>query len=235
MGESGHAAADAAKLRAACELVLGDPARFGALAEVLADALAQPSFDRVEADHPSHDGSSVDPALTLLETHTDFPRDPGSLVAIMLRRFLLQAGESLALDSGVLHAYMRGLGVEIMASSDNVLRGGLTEKHVDVPELVRTVHFNTREARVLTADANSELRGATDDFILTVLHDAQNQALLRPGACTILCTDGTFTLRCGDEEMQLGQGDSAFLGAHEPRPTVTGKGALFVASSALSA
>lgn len=224
---------DAAVLRAAVELVLGDPERFGALAEALADALAHPSFERVGPDHPSHDGSSVDPALTLLETHADFPRDAGSLVAVMLRRFLLQAGESLALESGVLHAYMRGLGVEIMASSDNVLRGGLTGKHIDVPELVRTVHFNTCAPRVLPADADSELRGATDDFILTVVHDAEGRALSRPGAFTVLCTEGAFTLSCGDEEMELSRGDSAFIGARETRPAVTGKGALFVASSAL--
>nr|WP_232483618.1 mannose-6-phosphate isomerase, class I [Brevibacterium yomogidense] len=226
--------AEAAVLRRAVEVVLGDPDRFGALADALATALSAPSFPHVAADDPSHEGTSVDPALTLLETHADFPRDAGSLVAVMLRRFLLQAGESLAFDSGILHAYLGGLGAEIMASSDNVLRGGLTGKHIDVPELVRTVHFDTQPPRVLTADDDTELRGATDDFILTVVHDADDQVLPRPGALTALCIDGTFMLRSGDEELEAGRGDSVFIGADEPRPTLTGKGALFVASSALS-
>ena len=229
-----EAEAEAVVLQRAVEVVLGDPDRFGGLAEALATALTAPSFEHVEAGDPSHEGTSVDPALTLLETHADFPRDAGALVAVMLRRFLLQAGESLAFDSGILHAYLRGLGVEIMASSDNVLRGGLTGKHIDVPELVRTVHFDTQQPRVLTADGDAELRGATDDFVLTVVHEADDQVLPRPGALTVLCIDGTFTLRSGDEELEVGRGDSVFIGADEPRPTVTGRGGLFVASSALS-
>ncbi|NUP19924.1 MAG: mannose-6-phosphate isomerase, class I, partial [Streptomyces sp.] len=68
-----------------------------------------------------------------------FPGDPGVIAAMLLNHVRLQPGEALFLGAGIPHAYLNGLGVEIMANSDNVLRCGLTPKHVDVPELLRVV------------------------------------------------------------------------------------------------
>ena len=226
---------EALALRDAVVLVLSDPGRFGSLADTLAGVLADPASGRVDSDHPSHEGSSVDPVLTLLETHADFPGDAGALVAVLLRRYVLQEGESLALESGILHAYLCGVGVEIMSSSDNVLRGGLTHKHTDVPELVRTVRFDTRAPRVLTVDDSAELRGTTDDFVLTVLSRVRDRRLTRPGPLTALCTSGSFTLDTGAQTLTLRRGEAVFVGADEARPAVTGEGALFVASTALTA
>ncbi|MGO1439109.1 MAG: mannose-6-phosphate isomerase, class I [Brevibacterium yomogidense] len=237
--------ADAVVLRAAVERLLGEPARFGALADALAAALVDsPVRSEVEADDPSLVGSSTDPSRTLMETHADFPHDPGPLVAVMLRRHLLQAGESLVVESGSIHAYLRGMGVEIMASSDNVLRGGLTAKHVDVCELVRTARFDTHAPDVLAPDDAGGLRGRTDDFVLTVITDAGDRLLERPGALTLLCTEGAFTLRTeepgrhgttahGPAALDLRRGDSVWIAADEQRPAVTGTGALFVASTGL--
>ena len=66
-----------------------------------------------------------------------FPGDRGVIAAMLLNHVTLQPGEALYLGAGVPHAYLDGLGVEIMANSDNVLRCGLTPKHIDVPELMR--------------------------------------------------------------------------------------------------
>lgn len=66
----------------------------------------------------------------------DFPGDPGIVVALLMNLVTLRRGEGLFVPAGVLHAYLDGLGVELMAASDNVLRGGLTPKHVDAAELV---------------------------------------------------------------------------------------------------
>src|SRR5690606_14846432 len=96
-------AEETAALRDAVALVLSSTDRFGSLADALAAALADPATVRVGADDASHAGSSTDPVETLLEVQADFPHDPGVLVTVMLRRVLLRAGESLALDSGVLH------------------------------------------------------------------------------------------------------------------------------------
>ncbi|GAB20851.1 mannose-6-phosphate isomerase [Gordonia effusa NBRC 100432] len=79
---------------------------------------------------------------TLLELGESYPRDPGVLAALLLNRIHLEPGEALYLSAGNLHAYLQGTGVEIMANSDNVLRGGLTPKHIDVPELLRVLDFS---------------------------------------------------------------------------------------------
>ena len=89
--------------------------------------------------------------------------------------------------------------------------------------------------QVLTVDDAAELRGTTDDFVLTVLSLVREQRLTRPGPLTALCTSGTFTLDTGAQTVTLRQGEAVFVGADEARPAVTGEGALFVASTALTA
>ena len=70
-----------------------------------------------------------------------YPDDPGALAPLYLNVLLLKPGDALYMDAGLLHAYLRGTGFELMANSDNVLRGGCTGKHVDPPELLRTLRF----------------------------------------------------------------------------------------------
>lgn len=80
------------------------------------------------------------PKLTLAQRLLNqYPKDLGALLSIFLRVLVLQPGQALYVTSGLLHCYLSGLAVEIMANSDNVLRCGLTSKHVDVPELLRVV------------------------------------------------------------------------------------------------
>lgn len=88
-------------------------------------------------------------AATIVELGAAYPGDQGVLAATLLNRVVLQPGEGMFLDAGNLHAYLSGVGVEIMANSDNVLRGGLTPKHVDVPELLRVLDFRPIDAPVL--------------------------------------------------------------------------------------
>jgi mannose-6-phosphate isomerase len=87
-----------------------------------------------------------------------YPDDPGVLVTLLLNHLVLAPGEAMFVDAGIVHAYTSGLGVEIMATSDNVLRAGLTPKHVDIPELLEVADFRpippprqlpVREGRVL--------------------------------------------------------------------------------------
>ena len=83
----------------------------------------------------------------MLELAERYPGDAGVLAALLLNRVTLAPGEALYLPAGNLHAYLSGAGVELMANSDNVLRGGLTPKHVDVPELLRVLDFAARARR----------------------------------------------------------------------------------------
>lgn len=80
-----------------------------------------------------HDGRE---AALVTELDTMYPGDPSVAVTLLLNRVMLQTGEAVFLGPGNMHAYLRGFGVEVMANSDNVVRGGLTVKHVDVPELL---------------------------------------------------------------------------------------------------
>ncbi len=85
----------------------------------------------------------TDPEYWVLSAYrAEEPPDPGLFFFLLLDLLVLQPGQGLFLAAGVPHAYLRGAGVEVMANSDNVLRGGLTRKHMDVEELLRVVRFD---------------------------------------------------------------------------------------------
>jgi len=83
------------------------------------------------------DADGTDPSIALLpRLARDYPGDPGVLVSLLCNFVVLEPGQALYLPAGNLHAYCSGLGMELMNASDNVLRGGLTPKHIDVDELL---------------------------------------------------------------------------------------------------
>ncbi|MET7455067.1 mannose-6-phosphate isomerase, class I [Streptomyces sp. NPDC005574] len=161
-----------------------------------------------------------------------YPGDPGVLAAMLLNHVRLQPGEALFLGAGIPHAYLSGLGVEIMANSDNVLRCGLTPKHVDVPELLRVVRFEARDPGVLRPEAapDGEEVYATpiDEFRLSrhvLAEGATAHDLTRATPQILLCTAGS--VRAGDHE--LTPGHSVFVPAGE-KVEVSGDGTLFRAT-----
>ncbi|GGX74452.1 mannose-6-phosphate isomerase, class I [Streptomyces fructofermentans] len=161
-----------------------------------------------------------------------YPGDPGVIAAMLLNHVRLQPGEALFLGAGVPHAYLNGLGVEIMANSDNVLRCGLTPKHVDVPELLRVVRFEAGDAGVLRPEASpdgEELYDTPiDEFRLSrlVLPDgvAPRDLSLRTPQI-LLCTAGSPHVG----EHALAPGRSVFVPAGE-KAEVSGTGTLFRAT-----
>ncbi|MFE9096734.1 mannose-6-phosphate isomerase, class I [Streptomyces sp. NPDC007264] len=160
------------------------------------------------------------------------PGDPGVIAAMLLNHVRLQPGEALFLGAGVPHAYLNGLGVEIMANSDNVLRCGLTPKHVDVPELLRIVRFEAGDPNVLRPEASSDGEEVydtpIDEFRLSryVLPEgAAVRDLTRSAPQILLCTAGT--VRVG--EHVLGPGGSVFVPADE-KAGVSGDGTVFRAT-----
>ena len=110
-------------------------------------------------------------AKTTLQLGELYPGDAGVLASMLLNRITLAPGEGIYLPAGNLHAYLHGMGFEVMANSDNVLRGGLTPKHVDVPELLRVLDFTPadesafapavvdRRHRTRLRDAGTRVRG----------------------------------------------------------------------------
>ncbi|MHA7144035.1 mannose-6-phosphate isomerase, class I [Arthrobacter sp. TmT3-37] len=130
------AAGSGEALRTAFTLLLEAPQ------EVVADVEAAVA-DRASGGPAGADGADGfdGDIATVRELSAQYPGDPGVLVALLLNRVVLRPGEALYLPAGNIHAYLGGLGIEVMASSDNVLRGGLTPKHVDAAELLSTVVF----------------------------------------------------------------------------------------------
>ncbi|GAP52409.1 mannose-6-phosphate isomerase, class I [Streptomyces azureus] len=161
-----------------------------------------------------------------------YPGDPGVIAAMLLNHVRLQPGEALYLGAGVPHAYLNGLGVEIMANSDNVLRCGLTPKHVDVPELLRIVRFRPSDPGVLRPEASPDgeelYETPIDEFRLSrfVLPEAgATHDLTRPTPQILLCTAGT--VRAGEHDLTAGR--SVFVPAGE-KAEVSGTGTLFRAT-----
>ena len=97
---------------------------------------------------------SADPLLALLWSH--YPGDPGCAVGMMLNRISLSPGQALYLEAGQPHAYLSGVAVELMAPSDNVLRGGLTPKHIDIEQLLAIASFDPSPLPLLEPVFHSE-------------------------------------------------------------------------------
>ncbi|MER6075192.1 mannose-6-phosphate isomerase, class I [Streptomyces sp. NPDC001817] len=161
-----------------------------------------------------------------------YPGDPGVIAAMLLNHVRLQPGEALFLGAGIPHAYLNGLGVEIMANSDNVLRCGLTPKHVDVTELLRVVRFEAGDPGVLRPEASPAgeevYETPIDEFRLSryVLPEgAAARDLTLDTPQILLCTAGSVS--AGEHELSPGQ--SVFVPAGETAQ-VSGPGTVFRAT-----
>jgi mannose-6-phosphate isomerase len=169
----------------------------------------------------------------LLILHKYYPEDIGVLSPFYLNLVELAPGQAIFLKAGVLHAYLLGTGIELMANSDNVLRGGLTSKHVDVDELLRILDFNTCPLEVLTPQSvgNHEERypSPADEFELSIIRlqvDQRYDSGQRPPAPEILlCIDGKAQIiwQGSSKGMDLIRGESVLVPAGLPRYQIEGK------------
>ena len=152
-----------------------------------------------------------------------FPGDVGVVVAWLLNHVVLAPGEALFLAAGNLHSYLSGVGVELMANSDNVLRGGLTSKHVDVEELLRVVDWRPGPAPVqVPAGPAHRYDVPVPEFALQRLDSSAGpipgEALRPIGPELILVTAGSVGLRApGRPELVIDAGGAAFV-AHADGP-----------------
>ncbi|MCB5272742.1 Mannose-6-phosphate isomerase [Arthrobacter sp. SO5] len=183
---------------------------------------------------------------TVVTLHHAYPGDPGVLISLLLNRISLAPGEAVYLPAGNVHAYLHGLGIEVMASSDNVLRGGLTPKFVDVPELLKTVEFEAVAVPMLSPETTmlgQELfRPPFREFQLqriVLAPGAEPVPLAQSGAAAILVVSGSVLLDSPKGDLQLGHGASAFLPAAEAPVNVhavsgaTGTALAFAVTTAL--
>ncbi len=173
-------------------------------------------------------------AARLAET---YPGDPGVVISLMCNHLKLEPGEAVYLPAGNLHAYLSGAGIEVMASSDNVLRGGLTGKHVDLAALIEVLDFTDGRIPVLQpVPGAGGLRYPVpiEDFDLTraeVRRDAP-AVLTTSGPQLLLCTAGRVVLASADGVLELEKGRSAFVPAGAP-VSARGDAVLFRATTNL--
>lgn len=169
-------------------------------------------------------------ARTVLELGERYPGDAGVLAALLLNRISLTPGEAIFLPAGNLHTYLSGVGLEVMANSDNVLRGGLTPKHVDVPELLRVLDFTPTTEEVLRAKTHADgpevvYDTPTDEFTVSVFTldgpylghevDAPAHCGVSDGPQVLLCTEGSVTVHGKSGELTLHRGAAAWVAADD--------------------
>lgn len=182
----------------------------------------------------AHEGDWDDECAWAVKLSEMYPGDIGVVSALLLNLVHLEPGEAIYLGAGNLHAYLRGAGVEIMASSDNVLRGGLTKKHVDVGELLRVLDFGSGPVPKVHPRALDAHEKAYDtearEFRLTVLAVDGEVARDVSGPSIFLVTAGEVELASSSGKVALPRGGSAFVSADEGRVSLRGKGVVYRAS-----
>ncbi|MDR2049804.1 MAG: mannose-6-phosphate isomerase, class I [Treponema sp.] len=165
---------------------------------------------------PNNPGSSG--AFALCEKLARaYPDDPGILSPLYLNLVELQPFQAICLPAGILHSYVQGLGVECMANSDNVLRCGLTPKHIDMEELFRILRFEPCKPEIIRGEipkGKNHCRYQTPfkEFALLRLDPRGSGAELEEkGAAIAVVTQGEVTLSAGKDTLVLKQGESAFI------------------------
>ena len=177
---------------------------------------------------------------TVIQLADGFPGDPGIVISLLLNRVTLGAGEALYLPAGNIHAYLGGLGVELMAASDNVLRGGLTPKHIDVPELVDVLDFTPGPVPYLQSTSPCEGVAAftpdVSDFeLLRIDGMFLDASVALTGPAIALCTAGQVSISGAASSWSLALGDAVYITPDEAGLRFTGSGTVFVATTGASA
>jgi mannose-6-phosphate isomerase len=177
-------------------------------------------------------------ARTAVELDAHYPHDPSILAALLLNRIHLEPGQGMFLPPQTLHSYLHGVGVEVMASSDNVLRGGLTKKHIAVDELIHVVEFIPSPiAPVATVIEDGFTRYVTPAREFTAWRGELGRLPVRlpdSKACRIvLATDGEARLRNSDDEtLDLDVGEAALL-TYGEEVWAAGSATLFISAPGL--
>jgi mannose-6-phosphate isomerase len=167
----------------------------------------------------------------------EHPGDLGIVASLLLRHAVLRPGEAVFLPAGGLHAYLHGAGVELLANSDNVVRAGLTAKHVDVPELLKltdpAVDVPVIEPRPLGGGVSVYDSPAPEFRLYRAELGPGEVTLPGGGARIVLCVDGVGTLRASSRTLKVGRGESCYLSAADGAVTVSGPATAFIAGSGL--
>ncbi|MXP48891.1 mannose-6-phosphate isomerase [Pantoea sp. Eser] len=173
-----------------------------------------------------------EPWQTISVIATDYPDDSGLFSPLLLNVITLQPGEAMFLYAETPHAYLKGVALEVMANSDNVLRAGLTPKYIDIPEMMANLKFEEKPSSALLTQP--EQHGSTLRFLIPVddfafaIHtlSAQPQSLDQQSAALLFCIEGQAVVAKDQQQLALQPGESCFVAASEAPVTVAGTGRL---------
>jgi len=217
----------------------------GARAGVLGSILEWPESGRAElvgdvlaacARLASGDGPYAGACAAAVRAGADHPGDLGVVAMLLMRHTVLDPGQAVFMPAGGLHDYLRGTGIEVLANSDNVIRAGLTGKHIDVPELLKLLDPDVAVpvlAPRQVSDGISVYETPAPEFRLYRL-DLSGERLVLPGTGPriLLCTGGRVVLRGqSGEEVALGRGESCFVSAADRAVTGAGPARAFLAGT----
>jgi mannose-6-phosphate isomerase len=142
-----------------------------------------------------------------------FPKDHGILAPLYLNIIELAPGEAMYVPPGILHSYIKGMGIELMADSDNVLRGGLSSKHTDTAELLSVLEFSQFKPEIMKLPDPVSFRfmypAPIGDFSLSVMHGLGTAVPYNEtGPSILIVTTGTLII---NQSTVLETGESAFI------------------------
>lgn len=195
--------------------------------------------ERASGEGRGSDEWAAERALAV-DLEAQFPDDPGVAVALLLNRVTLQPGEALFLGPGLLHSYLGGTGVEVMASSDNVIRAGLTSKPTDIPaflEVVSTDPVTPDLQRPAPVGGVADYRAPVSEFSLQRI-EADGAVSVAGGPAILLCTRGHALARgarVGDAraggrevgDLEIGPGEAVWVDARTEAVTLRGEATVF--------
>jgi mannose-6-phosphate isomerase len=218
-----------------------------ALARFLGGWLERPTSERLQALRRALDEAAVRAERERAFAHVRalaalHPDDPAVLAPLFLHEVELAPGEALYLEPGVPHAYLGGVGLELMASSDNVLRGGLTTKPVHVGELLRVLRFTSGAPQVLRSEPRGAgegvFRTCAEEFELSELRPATGAPVVvasRASVEILWCAEGALRVeRAGGGGLDLARGESCLVPAKAGPYRVCGAGRAFRAGLPLA-
>ena len=175
----------------------------------------------------------------MIKLHANYPCDIGILFPLMLNFIQLEPGQAMFLPAGQLHSYLEGTGIELMANSDNVLRGGLTRKYIDIPELLSVLNFKEKKIDILLPEDLNDFekiyQTPTQEFALSIISIAGNDVYISPDNRNIeilLCTQGNAIITIPGENhlVPISRGSSVIIPAFVKDYTINGNAKIYKAS-----
>jgi mannose-6-phosphate isomerase len=181
------------------------------------NTILQPLLDRIIPLYAANKLERSNPDFWAARAALTFSKeyiDRGIFSIYFFNLLHLEKGEAVYQAAGVPHAYLEGQNVEIMANSDNVLRGGLTHKHIDVPELLKNIRFEAAEYKILRGEPGSlgkVYKTQAPDFELHCLQleKGGQQSFQTEGTEILLLTEGRVNLSAGENTVELKTGQPA--------------------------